>query len=126
MNEFASTVERHRRELLVHCYRMLGSLLDATRRVLTIWRSPCARLGRKHPSFASFFHDEQPVRQCDELPARVTVLWRPALDRPPLEGIYQYWRTSFVKTAQFLRIPQGLEHGFPRLTLFRHISPLSR
>ena len=29
MNEFASTVERHRRELLVHCYRMLGSLTDA-------------------------------------------------------------------------------------------------
>ena len=26
MNEFASNVERHRRELLVHCYRMLGSL----------------------------------------------------------------------------------------------------
>jgi hypothetical protein len=23
MNEFASNVERHRRELLVHCYRML-------------------------------------------------------------------------------------------------------
>ena len=29
MNEFASNVERHRRELLVHCYRMLGSLADA-------------------------------------------------------------------------------------------------
>jgi RNA polymerase sigma-70 factor, ECF subfamily len=29
MNEFASDVERHRRELLVHCYRMLGSLPDA-------------------------------------------------------------------------------------------------
>ncbi len=29
MNEFASNVERHRRELLVHCYRMLGSLPDA-------------------------------------------------------------------------------------------------
>ena len=29
MHEFASNVERHRRELLVHCYRMLGSLPDA-------------------------------------------------------------------------------------------------
>ena len=29
MNEFASNVERHRRELLIHCYRMLGSLPDA-------------------------------------------------------------------------------------------------
>ena len=29
MNEFGSNVERHRRELLVHCYRMLGSLPDA-------------------------------------------------------------------------------------------------
>ncbi len=29
MNEFASTIERHRRELLVHCYRMLDSLADA-------------------------------------------------------------------------------------------------
>ncbi|HUO35598.1 MAG TPA: hypothetical protein VMU43_11465 [Candidatus Acidoferrum sp.] len=28
MNELASTVERHRRELRPHCYRMLGSLLD--------------------------------------------------------------------------------------------------
>jgi len=29
MNEFASNVERHRRELLSHCYRMLASLPDA-------------------------------------------------------------------------------------------------
>ncbi len=29
MNEFGSNVERHRRELLVHCYRILGSLPDA-------------------------------------------------------------------------------------------------
>jgi len=29
VNEFGSNVERHRRELLVHCYRMLGSLADA-------------------------------------------------------------------------------------------------
>jgi len=29
VNEFASNVERHRRELLLHCYRMLGSLPDA-------------------------------------------------------------------------------------------------
>ena len=29
MNEFASNVERHRRELLVHWDRMLGSLADA-------------------------------------------------------------------------------------------------
>lgn len=29
MNEFGSNVERHRRQLLVHCYRMFGSLTDA-------------------------------------------------------------------------------------------------
>jgi RNA polymerase sigma-70 factor (ECF subfamily) len=29
VNEFGSNVERHRRELLVHCYRILGSLTDA-------------------------------------------------------------------------------------------------
>jgi len=29
MNEFASNVGRHRRELLIHCCRMLGSLPDA-------------------------------------------------------------------------------------------------
>jgi hypothetical protein len=29
VNEFASTVERPRHELLVHCYRILGSLPDA-------------------------------------------------------------------------------------------------
>jgi RNA polymerase sigma-70 factor (ECF subfamily) len=29
VNEFGNNVERHRRELLVHCYRMLGSLPDA-------------------------------------------------------------------------------------------------
>jgi hypothetical protein len=29
VNEFASNVERHRRDLLLHCYRMLSSLPDA-------------------------------------------------------------------------------------------------
>jgi len=29
VNEFACNVERHRRQLQVHCYHMLGSLTDA-------------------------------------------------------------------------------------------------
>jgi RNA polymerase sigma-70 factor (ECF subfamily) len=42
VNGFASNVERHRRQLLVHCYRMLGSLPDAEDAVqetlLRAWR----------------------------------------------------------------------------------------
>jgi RNA polymerase sigma-70 factor (ECF subfamily) len=42
VNEFGSNVERHRRELLVHCYRMLGSLPDVEDSVqetlLRAWR----------------------------------------------------------------------------------------
>jgi RNA polymerase sigma-70 factor (ECF subfamily) len=42
LSEFGSHVERHRRELLVHCYRMLGSLPDAEDAVqetsLRAWR----------------------------------------------------------------------------------------
>jgi RNA polymerase sigma-70 factor (ECF subfamily) len=42
VNEFASNVERHRRELLLHCYRMLGCLPDAEDAVqetlLRAWR----------------------------------------------------------------------------------------
>jgi RNA polymerase sigma-70 factor, ECF subfamily len=42
LNEFASNVEPHRRQLLLHCYRMLGSLPDAEDAVpetlLRAWR----------------------------------------------------------------------------------------
>ena len=42
MNEFGSNIERHRRELLIHGYRMLGCLWDAEDAVqetsLRAWR----------------------------------------------------------------------------------------
>ncbi len=75
-----------------------------TGRVPAIWWNPCATLGGKHPSFASCFHDEQSLGQCEELPAHVTVLWRPILGRTPLEGKRQYRRIALVETAQFFRI----------------------
>src|SRR5580704_5691029 len=102
-----------------------SSASDRTRRVRTIWWSPCATLGGKQPSFVSCFHDEQTLRQGDELPAVVTVLWRPALHHPPLKVIGQHGRITVVETAQFFHILHG-EHGFLSLTLFRHSSPLSR
>jgi hypothetical protein len=43
VNEFTSTVERHRHELLLHCCRILGSLQDAEDAVqetlIRAWRS---------------------------------------------------------------------------------------
>src|SRR5258708_39938602 len=85
----------------------------------------CATLGGKQPSFVFCFHDQQPLGQCDELPAVVTVLWRPALDHSPLEVICQYRRIALVETPQFFHVLHR-EHGFTNLTLFRHSSPLSR
>src|ERR1700723_425441 len=102
-----------------------GSASYRTRRVLAIWWSPCATLGGKHPSFVSCFYDEQFLGQGDELPAVVTVLWRPALDHSPLEVIGEYWRIALVETPQLFHILHR-EHGFRNLTLFRHSSPLSR
>src|SRR6266446_4585796 len=98
---------------------------DRARRVLTIWWSPCATLGGKQPSFVFCFHDQQPLRQCDELPSVMTVLWRPALDHSPLEVICQHRRIALVETPQFFHILHR-EHGFTKLTLFRPSSPLSR
>jgi len=50
VNEFGSNVERHHRELLIHCYRMAGSLPDAEDAVqvtllrgLALWRQPEGR-----------------------------------------------------------------------------------
>jgi hypothetical protein len=64
-------------------------------------------LGGKHPSLASCFHDEQPLGQREELPAQVTVLWCPVLDRAPLEGKCHYWRIALVETEYFFRVLRG-------------------
>lgn len=48
--DFADLIERHRRELTVHCYRMLGSLDDADEAVqealLAAWRGRAGFAGR--------------------------------------------------------------------------------
>jgi RNA polymerase sigma-70 factor (ECF subfamily) len=62
---FASLVEPHRRELQVHCYRMLGSYVDAEDHVqktlLRAWRSRSTYAGRSSLR-AERHHRRRPVR----------------------------------------------------------------
>jgi DNA-directed RNA polymerase specialized sigma24 family protein len=46
VNEFGSNVERHRCQLLVHCYRMLGSLTDAEDAAGDV--ASCLAVSRQH------------------------------------------------------------------------------
>src|SRR6202042_1415289 len=72
-------------------------------------RAACLQFGGVHAQrWEGNIHRSFPVStmsnprgQRDELPAVVTVLWRPALDHSPLEVIGEYWRIALVETPQF-------------------------
>ena len=96
-------------------------------------RAACLQFGGVHAQrWEGNIHRSFPVStmsnpwvSATKLPAVVTVLWRPALDHPPLEGICQHRRIALVETPQFFHILHR-EHGFTNLTFFRRSSPLSR
>jgi RNA polymerase sigma-70 factor (ECF subfamily) len=84
---FAALAERHRRELQVHCYRMLGSLEDAEDQVqetfLRAWRNRAGFEGRA--PFRAWLYRIATNACLDALarsPRRATA---PADGRPPLE-----------------------------------------
>ena len=83
MNEFASDVERHRRELLLHCYRMLGSLPDAEDAVqetlLGAWR------------YRDTVKEGAPLRPW---------LYRVATNEQRLESIFVVWFQASSETFQ--------------------------
>jgi RNA polymerase sigma-70 factor (ECF subfamily) len=76
VNEFASNVERHRPQLLVHCYRMFGSLTDAEDAVQeTLLRAWRYRDSVKESAPLRPWLYRAPAKACRE---SMSVVWFPA------------------------------------------------